>query len=60
MVSGEKDIIIPASMGRQAAALNNKIEYVELPETSHFPMLEDKSAYLKTIKEFLQVSSAVA
>jgi pimeloyl-ACP methyl ester carboxylesterase len=60
MVSGEKDIIIPASMGRQAAALNNKIEYVELPKTSHFPMLEDKPAYLKTIKEFLQVSSAVA
>ena len=60
MVSGEKDIIIPAEMGRQAAALNDKIEYVELPQTAHFPMLEDKTAYLNTIKEFLQISSAVA
>lgn len=54
MVSGEKDIIIPAVMGKQAAALNDKIKYVELPKTSHFPMLEDPAAYLKTVREFLQ------
>lgn len=60
MVSGEKDIIIPAKMGRQAAALNDNIEYVELPKTSHFPMLEDKNAYLNAVREFLQVESAVA
>ncbi|MEL6927578.1 MAG: alpha/beta hydrolase [Cyanobacteria bacterium J06600_6] len=60
MVSGEKDIIIPAKMGRQAAALNDRIQYAELPKTAHFPMLEDKSAYLSTINEFLQVGSAVA
>ena len=60
MVSGEKDIIIPAKMGRQAAALNDKIQYVELPKTSHFPMLEDRTAYLNTIREFLQIDSAVA
>lgn len=57
MVSGEKDIIIPAKMGRQAAALNDKIKYIELPKTSHFPMLEDQTAYLNTIREFLQVGS---
>jgi len=55
MVSGEKDIIIPAKMGRQAAALNDQIQYVELPKTAHFPMLEDKAAYLKAVNEFLQV-----
>ncbi len=54
MVSGEKDIIIPAAMGKQAAALNDKIKYVELPKTSHFPMLEDPAAYLKIVREFLQ------
>ena len=59
MVSGEKDIIIPAKMGRQAAALNDNIEYVELSKTSHFPMLEDKNAYLNAVKEFLQIESAV-
>ena len=59
MVSGEKDIIIPAKMGKQAAALNDHIKYVELPQTSHFPMLEDKTAYLETVNEFLQVESAV-
>ena len=60
MVSGEKDIIIPAKMGRQAAALNDNIEYVELPKTSHFPMLEDKKAYLNAVREFLKVEKAVA
>ena len=59
MVSGEKDIIIPAQMGRQAAALNSKIQYAELPKTAHFPMLEDKPTYLETINDFLQISSAV-
>ncbi|BAZ46640.1 putative esterase [Chondrocystis sp. NIES-4102] len=59
MVSGEKDIIIPALMGKQAAALNEQIQYVELPRTSHFPMLEDEKAYLTAIKDFLQVGSAV-
>ncbi|MEM8676877.1 MAG: alpha/beta hydrolase [Cyanobacteria bacterium P01_G01_bin.67] len=60
MISGEKDIIIPAKMGRQAAALNDKIHYVELAQTSHFPMLEDPAAYLNTIRNFLQVNSVVA
>jgi pimeloyl-ACP methyl ester carboxylesterase len=59
MVSGEKDIIIPAVMGRQAAALNDQIKYVELPKTAHFPMLEDATAYLKAVREFLQVGSAL-
>jgi pimeloyl-ACP methyl ester carboxylesterase len=59
MVSGEKDIIIPAVMGRKAAALNNKIKYVELPQTAHFPMLEDETAYLNAVREFLQVGSAI-
>ena len=60
MVSGEKDIIIPAVMGRKAAALNDRIEYIELPQTSHFPMLEAPQAYLETVREFLQVGSVVA
>ena len=60
MVSGEKDIIIPAAMGRQAAALNDKITYVELPKTSHFPMLEDATAYLNTIEEFLQPNNSLS
>ena len=60
MVSGEKDIIIPAKMGRQAAALNDNIKYVELSETSHFPMLEDSVAYLKTVREFLQTDNSLS
>jgi pimeloyl-ACP methyl ester carboxylesterase len=59
MVSGEKDIIIPAVMGRQAAALNDQIKYVELPKTAHFPMLEDATAYLNAVRGFLQVGSAL-
>lgn len=57
MISGEKDIIIPAAMGRKAAALNEKIQYVEIPNTAHFPMLEDRESYLKAVRDFLQVQT---
>lgn len=53
LVAGEKDRIVPASMGRQAAALNEKIEYVEMASTAHFPMLEDARTYLRRVREFL-------
>jgi pimeloyl-ACP methyl ester carboxylesterase len=55
LISGEKDQIIPASMGKAAAVLNtNNIRYVEIPKTGHFPMLEDVNIYLTTIKNFLK------
>ncbi len=53
LISGEKDQIIPSEMGKKAASLNNKISYVEMPETAHFPMLEDVTNYLNIIKDFL-------
>ncbi|UBF28564.1 alpha/beta hydrolase [Kovacikia minuta CCNUW1] len=55
LVSGDRDIIIPADMGRQAAALNNVIEYVVIPDTAHFPMLEDAPTYLSHVRKFLGV-----
>ncbi|NES83409.1 MAG: alpha/beta hydrolase, partial [Moorea sp. SIO2B7] len=56
LISGEKDRIIPAEMGRQAAALNKKrLEYLEIPGTGHFPMLEDPDTYLAGVREFLGV-----
>ena len=42
-------------MGRQAAALNDKVEFVVIPNTAHFPMLEDAPTYLKRVREFLQI-----
>ena len=60
MISGEKDIIIPAEMGKQASALNEMIEYVEIPQTGHFPMLEDKESYLNAVKKFLRAGSVVS
>lgn len=54
LVAGEYDKIIPASMGRQAAALNDKVEFVMISNTAHFPMLEDAATYLKRVREFLQ------
>ncbi|MBD2439420.1 alpha/beta fold hydrolase [Nostoc sp. FACHB-110] len=56
LVAGEYDQIIPAAMGRQAAALNDRIEYALMPNTAHFPMLEDPQAYLQRVQEFLPVS----
>lgn len=55
LVAGEKDKIIPAELGRKAAALNEKIEYFEIPKTGHFPMLEDAPTYLKRVREFLEI-----
>lgn len=54
LISGEKDIIIPAKLGRQAAQLNELIQYVEMPRTAHFPMLEDAANYLQIIREFVK------
>ncbi len=55
MVSGEKDIIIPAAMGAQAASLNQHIEIVVMSGTAHFPMLEDEPTYLGHIQKFLGI-----
>ena len=59
LISGEKDRIIPPMMGKEAAKLNEKLSYIEIPNTGHFPMLEDSSSYLKTVKEFLQVKTVL-
>lgn len=53
LVSGEYDKIIPAEMGRQAAAMNDDIKFVVVPKTAHFPMLEDAETYLNTVREFI-------
>lgn len=53
LIAGEKDIIIPAALGKQAAALNDRITYVEIANTGHFPMLEDAPTYLQQVYQFL-------
>ncbi|NEN92871.1 MAG: alpha/beta hydrolase [Okeania sp. SIO3H1] len=53
LVAGEYDQIIPAEMGRQAAELNEKIELSIMPNTAHFPMLEDRENYLQRVTNFL-------
>ncbi|MCF2147197.1 alpha/beta hydrolase [Desmonostoc muscorum LEGE 12446] len=57
LVAGEYDKIIPAEMGRQAAALSDKVQFVMIPNTAHFPMLEDASTYLRRVQEFLQINT---
>ncbi|MBD2774587.1 alpha/beta fold hydrolase [Iningainema tapete] len=53
LVAGEYDRIIPASMGRSAATLSDAIKFVMIPNTAHFPMLEDAPTYLQQVQEFL-------
>jgi proline iminopeptidase len=57
LVAGEFDRIIPAKLGRQAASLNPAIEYCEIAQTGHFPMLEDPDAYLAAVDRFLSIAS---
>jgi pimeloyl-ACP methyl ester carboxylesterase len=58
LVAGEYDKIIPAAMGRQAAAMSEKVEFVMIPNTAHFPMLEDAPTYLRLVQEFLQINTS--
>lgn len=53
LIAGEYDRIIPAEMGRQAAQLNHQIEFALIPNTGHFPMLEDPTIYLEQVLAFL-------
>jgi pimeloyl-ACP methyl ester carboxylesterase len=57
LVSGQYDQIIPAEMGRQAAALNPLVQQVVIPNTAHFPMLEDPKTYLDCVHQFLKLES---
>jgi pimeloyl-ACP methyl ester carboxylesterase len=59
LISGQYDQIIPAKMGQQAAALNDRcIQFIEMSKTSHFPMLEDPEVYLNHVQAFLKSKSA--
>jgi len=53
LVAGEYDQIIPPALGRNAARLNDKVEYIEMANTAHFPMLEQPKLYLEQIRKFL-------
>ncbi|WP_414566430.1 MULTISPECIES: alpha/beta fold hydrolase [unclassified Anabaena] len=60
LVAGEYDQIIPAEMGRVAAAQSNKVEFAMIPHTAHFPMLEDAPTYLRRVREFLHIPTPEA
>lgn len=57
LIAGERDIIIPARLGEHAASLSQKIQLVVMPNTAHFPMLEDASTYLHHVQQFLGVDA---
>lgn len=57
LIAGEYDQIIPAHMGRQAAAMSDKVEFVPIANTAHFPMLEDSETYLQQVRKFLQLAA---
>jgi proline iminopeptidase len=54
LISGEYDQIISADMGKQAAALNPKVQHKVVANTGHFPMLEDSTTYMQYLQDFLQ------
>lgn len=53
IISGEYDKITPAKLGKEAAEMSDRIEYVLMPNTAHFPMLEDADNYLRITNSFL-------
>lgn len=54
MISGEYDKITPAKLGKEAADISEQMQYVLMPNTAHFPMLEDAESYLKITQTFLE------
>lgn len=54
LISGQYDKIIPVEMGRQAASLSSQVQHIVIPNTSHFPMLEDPETYLNHVQDFLK------
>jgi pimeloyl-ACP methyl ester carboxylesterase len=59
IIAGDRDIIIPADLSRNAAALNPNIQLVIIPNTAHFPMLEDAPTYLSHLWDFVQSESVL-
>lgn len=57
LVAGECDRIIPAAGARKAAELNDLVQYVEIAQTAHFPMLEDFPTYMQQVSEFLGIQN---
>jgi pimeloyl-ACP methyl ester carboxylesterase len=55
LVSGQYDLIIPAELGRKAAELSDRVQHLIIPNTAHFPMLEDSQTYLDHVTKFLGV-----
>jgi pimeloyl-ACP methyl ester carboxylesterase len=53
LISGQYDQITPAELGRRAALINLHLQYVVIPGTGHFPMLEAPQAYLEAVERFL-------
>lgn len=60
LISGEYDQIIPAELGRNAAQMSDRVQQIVIPNTAHFPMLEDSSTYLQHVTEFLGVATPAA
>ncbi|MBO0348760.1 alpha/beta hydrolase [Phormidium pseudopriestleyi FRX01] len=61
LIAGEYDKIIPAHMGQYAASLNQQfIQFIQMANTAHFPMLEDAPTYLKLVGEFLASGPVLA
>lgn len=55
LVSGQYDQITPSPLGAKAAALNpGVVNYVEIENTGHFPMLEAPEVYLENVHAFLE------
>ena len=53
LISGECDQIIPARLGKNAAALSPLVQHVVMEKTGHFPMLEDEPTYCRVVDQFL-------
>ncbi|MCT7970339.1 alpha/beta hydrolase [Laspinema sp. D1] len=61
LIAGEYDKIIPAHMGQYAASLNQQfVQFIQMANTAHFPMLEDAPTYLELVREFLETGPALA
>ncbi|WP_218082089.1 alpha/beta fold hydrolase [Anthocerotibacter panamensis] len=60
IISGHYDKIIPVPLARSVLPLNPLVRLEVLPQSAHFPMLEQPQEYLTLVRQFLELPAAVS
>jgi pimeloyl-ACP methyl ester carboxylesterase len=58
LAHGEKDIVVAPPQPEWLAAIGDNVRAIMLPNSRHFPMLDDTSIFTRLLHDFLEVNDA--